>query len=152
MPGKDSNLRLELWAIDPGNPNNNYLLDYSDSLIDNIEHIYVPADPEYTNYEVIVSFSEDSNPGMNSTLQQYGLAWRTSNKEEDDDIFWYDLYADGVIDESDFTVLLNNLSDGTLSPDKYQFGDINTDGVVDVNDLKILMSRTNQQAAWRAKL
>ncbi len=152
IPEKDSNLRLELWAIDPGNPNNNYLLDYSDSSIDNIEHIYAATDPEYTNYEVIVSFSEDSNPAMNTTLQQYGLAWRTSNKEENDDIFWYDLYADGIVDESDFTVLLNNLSDGTLSPDKYQFGDINTDGVVDVNDLKILMTKTNQQAAWRAKL
>ena len=57
MPDKDANLRLELWAVDTNDPDNNYLLDYSDSKVDNVEHIYARGDANYTHYELVVTFS-----------------------------------------------------------------------------------------------
>ena len=50
IPEADVDLRLELWAVDQENPNNAYLLDYSDSEVDNVEHIYFRMDANYTNY------------------------------------------------------------------------------------------------------
>jgi hypothetical protein len=151
QPEKDSNLRLELWAIDPDNQDNNYLLDYSDSSVDNIEHIYTAADPSYTNYEIILSFSDINGRDGISETQLYGLAWKINDKHDSDDIFWYDLYADGIVNESDLTILLNNLSNSNSSPESYLLGDINTDGAIDVNDLKILIDHNNRLADWRIK-
>ena len=151
IPEKDSNLRLELWAIDPDNQNNNYLLDYSDSNIDNIEHIHIAADPSYTNYEIILSFSVLNGREDISETQQYGLAWKINDKQDSDNIFWYDLCADGIVNESDLTILLNNLSSSNRSQESYLLGDINTDGSIDVNDLKILLNHNNRLADWRIK-
>jgi len=150
-PDKDSNLRLELWAVDPDNQNNNYLLDYSDSNVDNIEHIHTAADPSYTNYEIILSFSDINGQDDISETQHYGLAWKISDRQDSDNIFLYDLYADGIVNESDLTILLNNLSNSNRSPESYLLGDINTDGAIDVNDLKILLNHNNRLADWRIK-
>ncbi|GAF85793.1 unnamed protein product, partial [marine sediment metagenome] len=108
LPEKDANLRLELWAIDPINPNKSYLLDYSDSSVDNVEHIYAQGDANYTNYELVVIFSNIDDANQIPTAERYGLAWNVSNKQDSDNIFWYDLNADGIVNESDFAVLLNN--------------------------------------------
>jgi hypothetical protein len=151
MPEKDSNLRLEVWAIDPDNQNNNYLLDYSDSIVDNIEHIHVCTDPSFTYYEIIISFSDLNSQDDLSETQRYGLAWKISNNLDSDNIFWYDLHADGIVNESDLTILLNNLSNSNRSPESYLLGDINTDGAIDVNDLKILLDHNNRLADWRIK-
>ena len=147
-PIRDSNLRLELWAVDPNNSSNDYLLDYSDSNVDNVEHIYVPADPNYTNYEIVLSLNDTDDPREIALIQRYGLAWNISDKQEADSIFWYDLNADGVVNESDFTILLNNILNSTKSPEGYLLGDINADGAIDINDLKILWEHNNRQADW----
>jgi hypothetical protein len=149
IPEKDSNLQLEIWAVDPDNQDNNYLLDYSDSNVDNIEHIYTAADPGYTNYEIIISFSDINGQEDLSETQRYGLAWKINDKQDNDNIFWYDLCADGIVNESDLTILLNNLSNSNKSPESYLLGDINTDGAIDVNDLKILLNHNNRLADWR---
>jgi hypothetical protein len=148
LTGKDSNLRLELWAVDPNNPDNSYILDYSDSTVDNIEHIYTVADAEYTNYEIIISIS-DINENSNGFLnQQYSLAWNVSPKQRSENIFWYDLNADGIVNDSDLTIMLMNLLDSGKSPESYLLGDINPNGAIDVNDLKALWDHNNQQADW----
>ena len=144
MHEKDANLRLELWAVDSNDPNNDYLLDYSDSNTDNIEHIYCRADANYTNYEIAVSYSDTSN----FVTQLYGLAWKTSEAPDSDNIFWYDLNADGIVNDLDFTILSDNLITSIKSPDSCLLGDINTDGVIDVNDLRILIKHKGLEANW----
>jgi len=172
LPEKDVNLRLELWAIDPVNSDNDYLLDYSDSSIDNVEHIYCRTDTKYTNYEIVISFSDDDNQRKTGSTQGYGLAWSISKSHDSDSIFWHDLNADGIVNELDFAILLDNWvagqGDQAFGLDRiksdfalhgigsafsgvepgYLFGDINTDGRIDVNDLQVFMDNNNRQADW----
>ncbi len=145
---KDNNLRLELWAVDPNNPENSYILDFSDSPVDNTEHIYTVADAEYTDYEIIISMSDIDGNAREFMNQQYGLAWNFSPRQESDDILWYDLNADGIVNDSDLTIMLMNLLDSSKSPESYLIGDINPNGAIDVNDLKALWDHNNQQADW----
>jgi len=151
LPEKDINLRLELWTVDPANPGNNYLLDYSDSSADNIEHIHVVADPGYSNYEVIISLSNMEAETKADLSQRYGLAWSVSDKQDADSIFWYDLNADGIVNEADYIIALNNLTNSVKSPGSYLLGDINPDGAIDAQDLQVLLSHKDRQADWRTK-
>ncbi len=148
MPEKDANLRLELRAIDPNDPNKSYLLDYSDSGVDNVEHIYAAADANRTNYEVVVSYSDANSTDEMAAKQRYGLSWNAGARQKDDSIFWYDLNADGIVNESDLGIMLNNLLAGSKSPENYLLGDINTDGVIDINDVQIFMNHRNLKADW----
>lgn len=146
VPEKDANLRLELWAIDPGNSSNDYLLDYSDTNVDNVEHIYCRADARYSNYELVVSFSDVDNQTQVDGTQRYGLAWNVSQRHDRDSIFWHDLNADGIVNELDFAILLETAS--VESPESYLMGDINTDGSIDIDDLQVFFDHNNRQADW----
>ncbi len=148
IPEKDSDLRLEVWAVDPNNPGNDYLLDYSDSNVDNIEHIYIPSDPNYSNYEIILSMNENEDPGEIAIAQFYGLAWNISDKQDSESIFWYDLNADGIVNESDLAIMVNNILNSTKSPESYLFGDINVDGAIDIKDFNILIEHNDRRADW----
>jgi hypothetical protein len=151
LPEKDANLRLELWAVDLNNPGRDYLLDYSDSKADNLEHIYAKADANFTNYELIVTFSNVNDPNLKDAEERYGLAWDVTKKQNKADILWYDLNADGVVNESDFNVLLDNLLAAIQSPDAYLLGDIDGSGTIDSDDLRILTNRKNLTAGWLTK-
>jgi len=151
IPEGDANLRLELWAVDPEDRINDYLLDYSDSDVDSLEHIYCRVDANYTNYEIVLSYSDITDPNQIAATQRYGLAWETSEGQDKDNIFWYDLNADGIVDDSDFTIVLDNWIAGIQSPESYLIGDINSNGVFDANDLPIFLNNTNRQADWYTK-
>jgi len=125
-PEKDSNLRLELWAVDPNNAANDYLLDYSDSSADKIEHIYAAADPNYTSYEIVLSLNDTDDPREIALAQRYALAWNITDK-------------------------LYNIFNSAKSPDSYFLGDVNADGAIDINDLEILWEHNNRQADWYIK-
>jgi hypothetical protein len=148
---KDSNLRLELWAIDPDNHNNDYLLDYSDSSVDNVEHIHTAADADFVHYEILLSSSDIDGQKALTANQQYGLAWNVSDREQSDSIFWYDLNADGIVNKSDFIIMLNNQLNSSNSPESYPLGDINPDGTINVNDLEVFLNNNNRQADWLTK-
>jgi len=148
LPEKDANLRLELWAVDSENPDNYYLLDYSDSRVDNVEHIYHQADANYTDYEIAVFYSDFDKANQPETPQRYGLAWSVSEKQDKDNIFWYDLNADGIVNELDFNVLMNNFMASIETPESYLLGDINTDGTIDAKDFQILTEHMSTQADW----
>ncbi|MHC5060419.1 MAG: S8 family serine peptidase [Planctomycetota bacterium] len=142
LPEADSNLRLELWAVDPNNPESDYLLDYSDSANDNVEHIYCEADPNYSTYELIVTSSDPTNSNEADTagvLERYGLAWSVDGNDETESIYWYDLNCDGRVDALDFTILLKSLDQIAETDAGYLHGDINMDGVIDIKDVVILM-------------
>jgi hypothetical protein len=145
---KDANLRLELWAVNPNNPADYYLLDYSDSDNDNVEHLYAKTDPNYTNYEIIVLNSDFEDPENADITQHFAFAWSTKPVEESDDILWYDLNADGIINGKDFTKLFQNWINTHIEPDLYFMGDINGNGIVDTNDFTTLIENENLRASW----
>jgi len=147
IPEKDANLRLELWAVEPNDPNSNFLLDYSDSTSDNVEHIYCAADANYTDYEIVVRYSDTTELDQDST-HFYGLAWKTASTPKNNSIFWHDLNADGIVNELDFTVLLDNMLSSIKTPENYCHGDINGDGIINSADFQILTQHVNQQADW----
>jgi hypothetical protein len=148
MPAQDANLRLELWAVDPNEPNSNYLLDYSDSKVDNVEHIYCKADANFTNYELIVTYANSSDSNEIQTDERYGLAWNVSQKQDSNDILWYDLNADGIVNDSDLTILVGNIPTGVKSSKGYLLGDINADGTIDKKDFQILLEHKDTTADW----
>jgi hypothetical protein len=148
VPENDGNLRLELWAIDPENSGNDYLLDYSDSEVDNVEHIYCRVDPNYSNYEIVLSYSDVDTQNQTAMIQRYGLTWDVSDSINNDSIIWYDLNNDGIVDESDFTIVLDNWINSISSPDSYLYGDIDSNGIFDANDVQIFLDNTNRKAAW----
>ena len=143
LPEKDNDLSIELWAIDNLNPENSYLLDYSDSAIDNIEHIHIPADPNYTDYEIVLSIDKDQN--SDNSIQRYGLAWNVSQKQDKNNSLWFDLDADGSIDNADLTKLFLNRINSVTSSDEYIIGDIDLDGKIDTSDLAILFDNLDSE-------
>jgi hypothetical protein len=146
---RDCDIRLELWAVDANDPNNDYLLDYSDSRTDNVEHIYCPADANTTEYEIVVSYSDDypfdsaqgGDVNQPEVISPYGLCWNVSQKPQEDDFLWLDLNADGVVNNLDVSALLENIMAGLENPDRCLLGDINSDGRLDAKDLNIFLNR-----------
>lgn len=148
LPERDANLRLELWAVDANDPNKDYMLDYSDSRRDNVEHIYCRADGNYTDYELAVLYSDTEEPNLADTEHNYGIAWRTTDGPDHNDILWYDLNADGIVNDSDVMAQLTNLAANTAEQESYLFGDINEDGIINITDLQILTNHFNEKADW----
>jgi len=147
-PEKNSNLRLELWAVNPNEPNDHYLLDYSDSKNDNLEHIYTNADPNYHTYEIILSDSKYDPNDLALQNQKYAIAWSTNTADNNDSIYRYDLNADGIVNQSDAGKFLNNWINSFQSPGHYSLGDINADCIFDANDLQELLKNKDRKATW----
>ena len=145
---KDSDLRLELWAVDTNKPDNDYLLDYSDSSVDNVEHIYMPLDANYIDYEIAISYSDMDKSKMVSQL--YGLAWSVDdyNCADSNDILWYDLNSDGIVNNRDFSVVIENMHDVDPLAEEPVLGDIDGNGAIDVNDIRLLLNNRNRRAEW----
>jgi hypothetical protein len=149
LSDSDTDLRLEVWAIDPRNASESVLLDYSDSRLDNVEHIRVETVAGYASYAIIVTYSNPSERTLPG--ERYGVAWSAEDKpEQDKNLLWADLNADGVVNEQDLTILMDNLVAGQKSPEAYVIGDINMDGSIDVDDVKVLYSYLNRKADWHA--
>jgi hypothetical protein len=151
LPEKDTDLRLEIWAVDPNNPENDYLLDYSDSAVDNVEHIYGRMDANYTHYEIVLATNDIDDPNETGTAERYGLAWNVSDVGEGDSIFRYDLNADGIVDDMDFTALLDNWITVIRTPGWYFLGDMDANGIFDENDFQMLLDNVNLEADWRTR-
>ncbi|MEN6426301.1 MAG: S8 family serine peptidase [Phycisphaerales bacterium] len=145
----DSDLRLEVWAINPANPSDPLLLDYCDSRVDNVEHIYIGTLPGYTVYEIVVSHSNLSARSASPTGERYALAWSVDPKHADESILWHDLNADGIVDELDLAILANNSAAGRRSPQAYVIGDVTMDGTIDAADEQVILANRNRKAGWR---
>ena len=145
---KDANLRLELWAIDPNDPDGDYLLDYSDSPLDNVEHIHCRADANYADYEIVLSINNLDGLKASGAPQHYGLAWSVVDAPPTDNVFLYDLNSDGIVDKTDFVVLMDNWMRCREENEDYLIGDLNTNGTIDINDVEILLEHTDLKADW----
>ncbi|MBN1787885.1 MAG: S8 family serine peptidase [Sedimentisphaerales bacterium] len=66
-----ADLRLELWTIDAAGGNK--LVDYSDSPVDNVEHLYVELDPN-TEYQLVISNS--LNADLPASFTSYAVSWQ----------------------------------------------------------------------------
>lgn len=149
LSDKDSDLRLEVWAVDPAHPNRDVLLDYSDSRVDNVEHIFFVTVPPYAQYKIVVTYANLSGV-MPAATERYALAWTVDEKSREENILWYDLNADGIVNELDFKILMDNLMQVRKSPQSYLIGDINMDGTIDARDVQELLERHNRMADWYA--
>jgi hypothetical protein len=141
---------LELWAIDANYPCNDRLLDYSDSAVDNVEHIYFAADSNTSNYAISVSFSNPDKADANA-IEQYAIAWAVKDDTQNNSILWYDLNDDGIVDNFDIAVLAKYIEDAANNsslPYNPRY-DVNMDGRIDSNDLGLVGSHTSMIAAWR---
>ena len=145
---ENSNLRLEVWAVDVNEPQKNYMLDYSDSNVDNVEHVYCKSDANFTNYEIVVSYSGTESGGRN---QVYGAAWHVSRADAKDNILWYDLNVDGVVDEADIEIISSRAAGAADTTLNEALGDINGDGRIDADDIGLLAAQKNRQADWFGK-
>ena len=77
--------------------------------------------------------------GVGAIFLQVVVAWNVGPVPARNDSLWFDLNADGVVDDLDVNVLLDNLIASMQTSDRYLFGDINSDGVIDISDLDIMM-------------
>jgi hypothetical protein len=150
---KDGNLRLELWPVEPDTSAEDPRRDYSDSEVDNVEHIHYHCRKvaAQATYELVVSFSDLQGALPIDGSLRYAVAWHVGASQGSDNILWHDLNADGIVDERDIAVALDNHKAGIESPESYQIGDVNTDGTIDISDLQILLGKCNTQADWLAE-
>lgn len=138
-----SDLRLELWGIDPQDRQRDTLLDYSDSPVDNVEHIYIRPDGQFTRYQLVVTWS--GRKVQHVAKEGYAVAWWAGQRSQQERVLWEDLNGDGLIDHRDCTKLLQNWASSVTSPGRYLIGDINKDGLIDRQDLQIISSRAGLQ-------
>jgi len=82
---KDRDLRVELWASDNGKPGTEKMIDYCDTVNDNIEHIYCKAEPGLNTYEILVASNDDplmkKGEEITSSPETYALAWRVKKEK-----------------------------------------------------------------------
>ena len=140
---KDSNLRLELWSID-SNDNVVSLIDYSDSLADNVEHIYFPLaiDNTISRYKIIV-INNDSRDEL------YGLSWSTLTLADSASrtLSSCDLDGDGRITQLDIDLLTGYILKDMTDPASYCLGDINGDNQIDFADAAIIQDHITNSTA-----
>lgn len=150
LPEKDSDLRLEVWAVNPANPRGDVLLDYSDSHVDNVEHLWFNTLAGCTQYKIVVTCVSVNGQVPAAASERYALAWTVEAKPRGENILWYDLNGDGIVDDQDFTILRNNLMTERKAPQTYLLGDINGDGTIDERDVAELLERIHRTADWYA--
>ena len=131
LPESDTNLKLEVWGI--GKNDERQLADYSNSANDNIEHVYLPADPNFVSYDLIVKVDGAGDGG--NEYETYGLAWSVKQHDINSDELKYDLDFNGTINGNDLDVLLEKIN----KPYSNYAGDFNLDGVIDVDDVTELL-------------
>lgn len=109
----DTDLRLELWGIDPNSPDSDILLDYSDSINDNVEHIYFTSNALYASYAIRVRFNPDQQD-YPPLKQRFAVAWSVEPNRQIDNKWWFDLNEDNLINSTD-NVIYSLLDSGLIN-------------------------------------
>jgi hypothetical protein len=135
----DRDLRIELWGSAKGIVGSEILLDFSDTVNDNIEHIYCQTDPSYDSYEIVV-MSNDGPSGVKKddsavSEERYAVAWSVRNKETERHIQWIDLDGNGIFEMLDLKLLMGRLNKAPDTKKGYMTGDINMDGEINTLDM-----------------
>ncbi len=147
IKSRQTDIRLELWAVDPEHSERDYLLDYSDSAVDNVEHMYVRSVAGFSVYQLIVILNQP-DPAIEHS-ERYAIAWNAAPETPQQTILWHDLNTDGIVDHYDLRVLSDALLQFSLpSAVPYHIGDVNTDGTLDMLDFRILTDHVGDKALW----
>ena len=97
---EQSDLRLELWAIDPITSSEMTLLTVSDSAVDTIEHLWIPLSSGIKQYVLAVRFSSETVLTA-PALERFALAWSVGPDSSTGHPLWNDLNGDGSIEQID---------------------------------------------------
>ena len=153
--GKNHDLALELWAVDANDPSRDLRIDYSDSAVDNVEHLYTKSLPDFSEYQLIVLLHQPPPSGgqeaglSEEAWERYGIAWNTAAGHDERDIRWHDLNGDGIVDATDVRLLEETVARRAWETGStYTIGDVNTDGKVDMVDVAGLEAERDRRAAW----
>lgn len=137
---EDSDLRVELWAVANDETQTDYLVDHCDSVNDNIEHIYCPADPNFTTYQIVVRSNDVSTDEAEPLMhERYALAWNVRQSKTEKQIEWFDLDGDGSAGTNDIALLMKRIDSSPDSENGYLTGDINLDGIINIKDVAELV-------------
>ncbi len=130
----ESLANLSLTLTNVTDPNSPVVEDQSDSMVDNVEHIYI-GQGQAVEYLAPGTYTLEVSGGM---AQDYGIAWRTSTLFGDDPNNLTpsaDFDEDGDVDGIDF--LTWQRGSGALLGALHGDGDADGDGDVDDDDLAI---------------
>ncbi|OQA01586.1 MAG: hypothetical protein BWY71_00338 [Planctomycetes bacterium ADurb.Bin412] len=144
-------LRLELWTV------NEYgqldtLLDYSDSPVDNVEHIYFQNPTEQYVALVVRGIPDPDHP---ADYETFALAFSEVDSYWQGDRLAGDLNLDGLVDQQDIAALLRcwrltRTESAPVALQNYPAGDINFDGTINMADLQTLLQQWQQRSPWHA--
>ncbi|MBW8017481.1 MAG: S8 family serine peptidase [Planctomycetes bacterium] len=139
----DRDLRVELWAVDKDRPGSEVMLDYCDTVDDNIEHIYYKTSDKYRSYEIIVMSNDGPVEGNTSdasiSRERYALAWSTTEIPTEKQIEWSDIDGNGTVDMDDLKLLILRADTSPDTKNGYVTGDLNMDGKIDTEDVSELI-------------
>ncbi len=144
---EQADLRLELWAIVPTDRSQDVRVDFSDSLVDNVEHLYCQTKPGYRQYELVVILNEDSVP-VGVAEERYAISWSALEPGGEPAILPEDLNSDGIVDDQDLATLAAYRQIHEESESAYAIGDMDTNGVLDDADASLIKQAPTTQAFW----
>lgn len=137
-----SNLILELWKTNSEGELIE-LLDVSNSMLDNLQHIYHVANETTTLAILIRGLENKDNPS-----ERFGLAFTTDQKNWSGDLLSADLNADGTINDLDLMEFVNLQSSDSESKPSLSKGDLNNDGILDDLDMNEILVQWNMISPW----
>jgi hypothetical protein len=144
---EQADIRLELWAIIPEDRSLDKLVDFSDSTVDNVEHLYCRPEPGYRTYELVVRLHNDTTQPVRQP-ELYAVAWNMEPQPNDLSILVEDLNCDGIVNDLDIEALVAYKQAQLESDTAYAIGDLNTDGVIDEADAAMILSQRNHHSLW----
>ncbi|MBN1845183.1 MAG: S8 family serine peptidase, partial [Sedimentisphaerales bacterium] len=152
LPRPPAHLALELWSLDSEGALRERL-DYSESMLDNLQHLAYAADAATPAALCIRSIDP---PGRTDPFITYALAYSDGDEEFAGDQNVADLNADGIVDVEDLTgfiqvwrLMKNNgdLADRALLR-PYLPEDLTLDGRVDGADFDRFSEQWQQRSDW----
>jgi subtilase family protein len=145
-------LALELWSVDP-NGALQERLDYSDSELDNLQHIYYRSTRPMRMTLVVKSAAD---PPTKEKLISYALAYSDTDEPFSGDQLGADFNADGTVDVGDLMQFLevwrSHQNNGDLADRAlllpYLPEDLNLDGLVNTQDFEQISGQWHQRSVW----
>jgi len=145
-------LALELWSVDSRGKLQSRL-DYSDSIIDNVQHIWYHNNVSQRVALVVTGAGEDPN---HFAYENFGLAWCDEQENWPGDQMSGDFNADGIVDVRDVVRFIDIWGKHEESPDRAREAlrsralseDVDGDGRITAEDYDLLSRQWQRRSAW----
>jgi len=147
-PAVLSNLTLSLWAVDEAGHLTD-MLDSSDSVLDNLQHIYYTGDVEIPRAALVVSGADFDNSASAMQRETYGLAYEANTDNWTGDQLSGDINADGIVDENDLIQFMEQGAAANNESSNLNGGqDPNTAGRLDEAVIGNIVDQWQQKSPW----